>query len=347
MKNSYTESLLELAEKVHLQNDEALNLNTQMKNLLFTLSDSGERDKLIQFFEALVTLNEKYRINLSPGDFAARIAHYHSAETIALIASTEKYSGNHICFRLLAYCILELIIRNKYINDDSLNEIRKQFGGGNKLTFKDLPTDLFDIEKELPIKTFDNNYNNVHIPDEKQVVLGNTIYELVAKNLSEYESYDLIKSCFNSWLNESNGRIEVKIVSFENQISHDLDRNIIKRLDANSLSDNDIEKDNCTIAKVSLAKVFLRLFCAAANGGAYSRGRSDADARLAAWESLKGILGLISNNNIKSIYDIAKNSEWYSFSGTPWFYDIAWDFGLICVRPNRKDVVLVAVTDQD
>jgi hypothetical protein len=43
-----------------------------------------------------------------------------------------------------------------------------------------------------------------------------------------------------------------------------------------------------------------------------------------------------------------KQSDWYSLSSTAeWFHNVAWDFGIVCLRPDKRHVAVLAASDQD
>jgi hypothetical protein len=86
----------------------------------------------------------------------------------------------------------------------------------------------------------------------------------------------------------------------------------------------------------------------ASNGGAYGRGEDGAYGRLAAWQSLAALTGVGASGTADDVYTAAKQSSWWSISSTSkWFYNIAWDFTIVCLRPDRRHIAVLAATDED
>jgi hypothetical protein len=48
------------------------------------------------------------------------------------------------------------------------------------------------------------------------------------------------------------------------------------------------------------------------------------------------------------VQDAAELCGWFSFeAATRWFNNIAWDIGLVVIRPNRTSLAVLAATDTD
>jgi hypothetical protein len=92
------------------------------------------------------------------------------------------------------------------------------------------------------------------------------------------------------------------------------------------------------------AEVFARLFAAAASGGAYSSGAGNALGRLAAFDTLGALCGATGP---VSTLERAAHSRLWLFSGTPWFWQVAWDLGVACLWPDGVTLVVHAATDTD
>jgi hypothetical protein len=87
------------------------------------------------------------------------------------------------------------------------------------------------------------------------------------------------------------------------------------------------------------------LFTAAQGGGAYTHGEWGAYGRLHAWRSLGALVGCAPTARAEEVAAEALRCEWFDFGGTEWFDRAAWDLGLMCVRPDRRTVALLAATD--
>jgi hypothetical protein len=66
-----------------------------------------------------------------------------------------------------------------------------------------------------------------------------------------------------------------------------------------------------------------------------------------AWKSLAGLAGAPSDD-VGTVADFARRCLWVSFEGgSDWFYQVAWDFALLAVRPDGMSLAVLAATDTD
>jgi uncharacterized protein (TIGR02996 family) len=90
------------------------------------------------------------------------------------------------------------------------------------------------------------------------------------------------------------------------------------------------------------------LFSAASTGGAYNRGLAGAYGRLAAWRSLAGLAGASADATVEEVAGLARRCTWASFdASSEWFFNVAWDVGLLAVRPDGQSLAVLAATDTD
>jgi hypothetical protein len=94
--------------------------------------------------------------------------------------------------------------------------------------------------------------------------------------------------------------------------------------------------------------VFGGLFSAASNGGAYSAGLGGAYGRRAAWTSLGALAGAAEDAEVEAIAALSSRCSFLTFRAPgPWFHDVAWDLGALCLREAGKSVAVLAATDKD
>ena len=99
---------------------------------------------------------------------------------------------------------------------------------------------------------------------------------------------------------------------------------------------------------VAASEVFQMLFSAACTGGAYDNAHSAAYGRLLTWLSLAGLVGLPADTPIPEIAASAESCCWYLFdSPNDWYDQVAWDVGIACASPARKELAVLAATDTD
>jgi uncharacterized protein (TIGR02996 family) len=104
--------------------------------------------------------------------------------------------------------------------------------------------------------------------------------------------------------------------------------------------------EGLTVSRTSASVVLAWLFSAAQSGGAYAHGEWGAYGRLHAWQSFGWLAGVDETADADAIATTASQCEWFSFYGTIWFSHII-DMGLICIRPDRCSVAVLAATDSD
>jgi hypothetical protein len=93
---------------------------------------------------------------------------------------------------------------------------------------------------------------------------------------------------------------------------------------------------------------FGPLFSAAANGGAYSSGLGGAYGRRAAWTSLGALVGAPGDASTAAVETLAHAATFLGFRAPgPWFFDVAWDLGVLVARPDGRSVAVLASTDSD
>ncbi|MBA4190234.1 MAG: hypothetical protein C0467_19790 [Planctomycetaceae bacterium] len=104
---------------------------------------------------------------------------------------------------------------------------------------------------------------------------------------------------------------------------------------------------NLIVQQIHAINALALLFAVAHTGGAYSRGEFGAYSRLHAWQSFGWLAGCVPTAEPETIAAQAWQCEWFTFRGTPWFNYMIGDLGLICLRPDRLSVAILAATDVD
>lgn len=99
--------------------------------------------------------------------------------------------------------------------------------------------------------------------------------------------------------------------------------------------------------QVSFSEVLACLFCAAANGGAYSPGACGAYGRLRAWCSAASFVEC-EQSRIQDVAAVAEEHTWILFdANSKWFRRVAWDVGIAAIAPDGSYVRVLACTDED
>lgn len=103
-------------------------------------------------------------------------------------------------------------------------------------------------------------------------------------------------------------------------------------------------RSRLSAARVAPAEAMQCLLSAASHGGAYGHGEGSAWGRLQAWRSLAALAGADESGGAEA----AECCTWVMFVDFgPWFYDVAWDLGLVALRPDRRSLAVLAATYTD
>ncbi|MDP3510096.1 MAG: DUF6183 family protein [Candidatus Melainabacteria bacterium] len=156
-----------------------------------------------------------------------------------------------------------------------------------------------------------------------------------------------VARCVRKWEEHSNGKIEAKLFQTTSPITtSDLSAKHLLNLQLECLASatpKDVKVDI-----VTPEHAFAILFLAASCGGAYTSGEEGAYGRLAAWKSLAALVGVADSASFDEVSSAVKQSDWCSFeASTEWFYNVAWDFGIVCVRPDKRHIAVLAASDED
>lgn len=153
--------------------------------------------------------------------------------------------------------------------------------------------------------------------------------------------------CVQSWKERSNGKSESKLFEISSAISPtDLSTKHLLKLQLECIAG--MTPREVEFKPVPADRVFEMLYGVASSGGAYSGGEGGAYGRLAAWQSLAALTGVGTSGTVDDVYNATKESSWWSLSSTSkWFYNIAWDLGIVCLRPDKRHIAVLAASEQD
>ncbi len=136
-----------------------------------------------------------------------------------------------------------------------------------------------------------------------------------------------------TWLKRSNGRAEAAVFTLASPLAPaDVGIRTLESLGLDSLAG-----DGLALRPADLADVVAVLFTAAATGGAYDHGLGGAYGRAAAWRSVTVLAG-----------GRHEDGAWWTFeAANDWFRRLAWDVGVVCLRPGGRSLAVLAATDND
>jgi uncharacterized protein (TIGR02996 family) len=154
-------------------------------------------------------------------------------------------------------------------------------------------------------------------------------------------------SAVRNWRGESNGKAEARLFGVGRPVQ-DGQLSVAFLLSLQLACLTGTSQDAVRAERLRPGEAMNHLFAAASNGGAYGGGLLGAYGRLAAWASAQALTGASPGQSIEQVAALAEQCLWHSFGADPgWFYNVAWDLGLIAVRPDRRSLAVLAATDTD
>jgi uncharacterized protein (TIGR02996 family) len=156
-----------------------------------------------------------------------------------------------------------------------------------------------------------------------------------------------ITAAVRNWEEESNGQLEARVLQPSRPLlADDLSVGLLCALGLESLAGAGVA--DVQAQRVSPAVVLGNLFSAASAGGAYNRGLGGAFGRLEAWRSLSGLAGAVAADGVEAVASLAGRCTWVLFHArSGWFFEIAWDLGVLALRPDGRSLAALAATDTD
>ncbi|TDV41470.1 DUF6183 family protein [Actinophytocola oryzae] len=229
----------------------------------------------------------------------------------------------------LGACLLhEMIVRRKPVT-------RMADAWAARLTghaLAGLPLHPLPGETRLPLADFGHGTESAGLPHGPRKGDPLTHAGTVPESSREAAPADLT-SAVTTWLTQSNGRAEAAVCRLGAPLSPDE----VGVRTMESLGLDCLAGDGLALRRAGLDDVVAVLFGAAANGGAYDRGLDGAYGRAAAWRSVDALAG---GSHV--------GAAWWTFdAANDWFRRVAWDLGVVCLRPGGHTMAVLAATDTD
>lgn len=271
-----------------------------------------------------------------------------SAQSIDVIGSLVE-SGGPEDVEFLACLVQEAVTRHGRLESEPITAFWSALAGsGHPLSW--LPLALSDAESNLSLRhyalfgesfglPFGPEYREEEDIPESTDVIAPTV-TLGTRCAIDTEG---VFAAVRDWRDASNGKLECK--------AYQLDPTAVSSL-AESLLALDLEclagAPSVLVKERPPEEAFGILFAAASSGGAYNSGAQAAYGRLLAWQSAAALGGAESGVGFEDVKRSFVQATWYSFSSlSDWFYQVAWDIGLIAIRPDHGSVAILAATDTD
>jgi len=293
----------------------------------------------------------KQHIRTNTNQIAAKLSAFQTPELLDSLA--KDFSEQH--FELFATLVHELVLRlvqlAQYENLVSVAQKAKTV----KHPLSQLPLELLTHERDLP--AFLKQYGGIvsfsvapfNPPQTVSNPVGNQPSELQFSRMANDNSETSVTAAFDNWQAESGGKVEIGRFTSDREVAANTIEQTTLLLELGLACLDSTKAENVTVRQVKPSEILNTLFSAAANGGAYNQGLGHAYGRLKMWESVAGLMNKSIQTDIKDLHDAMDKYLWFEFGSTSslWFYDVAWDVGIVLIGEDRKTVNIVAATDTD
>lgn len=326
----------------HVEDQVALSKGTEAVDAVLALA-RGDRTKTV-----LIPRPRAMRLRA----FASRLGYGQEAETF--LATLDRAGEKPEHQEILACWLHEVVLRGASIANDPRARRFHERLASTKHPLGSMPIALLGVENEAPS----------YMPLYGEKGLGGAIAALergpmsaktvpppadgaVAKatKLDDAKLVDRLATAVRPWSDASNGKIEAKLFALEPPVDVGAVGSWLLRMLPLESTAGQARLD---VQRTPADTVFGALFSAASNGGAYSAGLGGAYGRLAAWTSLAALVGAAEDATVEQIDEAASRCTFLTFRAPgPWFHDVAWDLGALCLRADGKSVAVLAATDKD
>lgn len=286
------------------------------------------------------------------GAFASRLGYGQSAESF--LSALERAGESSLHEEILACWMYEVILRGTSLAEETRAERFREALAARGHPLAKMPLALRPSELEAPS----------YMPLYGDKGLGRAIDTLASGSISvrsipppssggavrvtllEDESVTRrMSTAVSPWAEGKSGRVEAKVFAIVPSVeARSVGSWLLRALPLDATSGG--ARLECS--RTGVEGVFGPLFSAASNGGAYSSGLGGAYGRLAAWTSLGGLVGASADAELGVVEATANGCAFLTFRAPgPWFFDVAWDLGVLALRPDRSTVAVLAATDTD
>lgn len=317
-------------------------------------------------------------------ELASWLAAVHDPDLLDRVVS--EHCKDHRCLDFLAALIQERIIRGEDLRNhaDIGNVWCSVAQSGNQLAL--LPLYRLDMESTVLLPTYGPRNTNYSMPYGPGLVERAKVSDRVETCQTAEPSFVLrpsadalppsVSSATQGWVEHSNGRVEAKLfdvdlASLQHASALALNRGEqlietpwsdfhkpLRELELDSFKGT---KSNDFIKDVRSSDVFSLLFSAASTGGAYGGAVFGAHGRLRAWTTISAMVGVhlsqplpasapssTQGSTIESLCETASQCAWaFAELETDWFCQVAWDFCILCLRRDRRQLAVYCATDED
>jgi hypothetical protein len=308
--------------------------------------------------DAIVALSDEARAksvvvprtsHLRQCGFASRLGYAQTKQ--AFVSALQRHGDKHR--DLFACWMHELVLRRVSLAREpaAVRLAEELLNEGHPLA--GLPLELRPLEREAP--SYMPLYGDRGLTGVLEALAGGPMSARTMPppaegkdvQATEKPASPLLVNAVKPWQDGKRGKIEAK--AFE--LSVPLSPNLLGSWLLRSLpleSTKGVPREGLDCQRVPSETIFGPLFAAAANGGAYSSGLGGAYGRREAWTTLGALVGAPDGASVDAIERAASRTVFIAFGARgPWFYDVAWDLGVLALQEDGKNLVVLAATDAE
>lgn len=299
---------------------------------------------------AFLALSARPRTQKRARALASRLGYAQSADDFLSTLAKARDGDAHR--ELLACWMHEVVLRGTSLaRDVRATRFHEQLANeGHALG--SMPLDMLDVEREA--RTYLPLYGEKGIGEAMEALESGPMSAhtvpppadgaaVRATRIADQKLEGLLLSAVKPWSEGPKGRTEAKAFAIDPPADH-AGSWLVRALPLSSVQG----VARLEVAGTPAEGAFGALFAAGSNGGASSAGLGGAYGRRAAWTSFAALAGANEGASLGEVTDVAAKCTFLSFrSAGPWFHDVAWDLGVLCLRADRKSVAVLAATDDE
>jgi hypothetical protein len=174
-----------------------------------------------------------------------------------------------------------------------------------------------------------------------------TIESIEIVNLTDELWLDKVTSPFKRWLAASNGKVEAGIFKIKPKlrVEHVNDVEFMKKLEMKCFRDL-ISTQFHVHERLPATEIYENFKDSVNFGPAYGAKLSEDELTRVVNQSLLALMNVPASD--KDIPILMESYIWYEFRATTsWFYNVAWDVGIIALDASNNKISILAATDTD
>ncbi len=266
----------------------------------------------------------------------------------ALVRHASKFGSKDEANELFACWLHELVLRNAPVAEiPAARTFHEQLAKANH-PLGHLPLRLLDCEREAP--SYLPMFGEEGIEEAVTSLERGSVSMRTLPPPAEHEAPRITASSDEATLARLSAavkawkKVEANVFRLEPAVTTgDVGKWLLRAMPLAS-----VEGGRLTADRTGPDAAFGVLFAAACNGGARDPGLGGAHGRRVAWGSFGALVGAPESASAVDVDARARGCGFVMFrSSGGWFFDVAWDVGVLALREGGESCAVVAATDGD